>query len=342
METTEDIMEKLRKDALEEAKEELTKNAGLIENFKKICRKSGIELQNKNFRYLSRIGIVASYPKLLPIINPNLSKDKDGLILFRSLDKHYDKNGFATGMLYSEDYIAFAHPYFRRGFYEANNYAPHFVGIFWGMDEVEFDFYIALDENMVRINVDQSVYMEMDTWFGAKFDKQIENIEDGIVKVRPPLDVDESTINFLFKDAYSLDIKWSTNKNIKTFQAEELKTASVKIIEGEDEFYPVRYIHAEYDLENGHFRHFDGAIHLYTHDEYLKRKDSDLNFNAKNNSHIKTKSTKLFKLNGKVSVDKFIELTSHFFTGNPLILEYFEGKYPDHVTKALERMRNRQ
>ena len=30
-----------------------------------------------------------------------------------------------------------------------------------------------------------------------------------------------------------------------------------------------------------YFRHFDGAIHFYTENEYLSRRDSDFNYNSK-------------------------------------------------------------
>ncbi|OCA73963.1 hypothetical protein BBI00_06265 [Chryseobacterium arthrosphaerae] len=35
--------------------------------------------------------------------------------------------------------------------------------------------------------------------------------------------------------------------NIKSFQAEEFKTEEIKIIKNNVEYFPVRYIHAEYE-----------------------------------------------------------------------------------------------
>lgn len=35
----------------------------------------------------------------------------------------------------------------------------------------------------VRINVNDSAYIEMDTWYGAKFNKDISQIQDGISKL---------------------------------------------------------------------------------------------------------------------------------------------------------------
>ncbi|MCB9249960.1 MAG: hypothetical protein H6613_16135 [Ignavibacteriales bacterium] len=86
------------------------------------------------------------------------------------------------------------------------------------------------------------------------------------------------------------------------------------------------------------FRHIDGAIHLYTLSEYLKKRDSDFNYNYKDDFKIKSISKKLFKFNGKIATNNFIEYSSHYFSGNPLMYEYFEGKYPDYINDKLDLM----
>lgn len=181
--------------------------------------------------------------------------------------------------------------------------------------------------------------MEKDTCYGAKFDRDIGSISDGIVKLRPPLNVEDYLTSFFFSDSYSLDIKWASKERIKSFQAEEFKTDKIKIFRDGVVYFPVRYIHAEYDLDKENFRHFDGAIHFYTETEYYSRRDSDFNYNNKSQSQIKTLSEKLFKMNGQIDVTTWIEFTSHFMTGNPLVFEYFEGKYPKHIDEMLEKSR---
>lgn len=183
--------------------------------------------------------------------------------------------------------------------------------------------------------------LRADTWYGAQFNNKIDLIPDGIVKLRPPMDVEYTYISSFFRNSYSLDIKWTTKNNIKSFQAEEFKTEEIKIIKNNVEYFPVRYIHAEYDLQKGYFKHFDGAIHFYNENEYYSRRDSDFNYNNKNQGHIKTLSQKLFKMNGIVSVNTWIKFCSHFFAGNPLIFEYFEDKYPNHINEILEKLRLR-
>lgn len=340
MDDLSDFQKDYIKRLLEEEKEELANHAAQIDSFKKFMSLKGISMFDENFKYLQTIGIVAEYPRLIDHLHPALCADKEGLFEFTALCQNFERRGFVNGYLYGDQFMLMAHPYFRRGMHGLNNYAPRFIEFFWNFKDASIEKYISLDPDRVRINVDSNIYMELDTWYGAKFNKNINEIQDGIVKVRPPIDIMESIASFLFRDAYSLDVKWTTKDNIKSFQAEEFKTEKVKITKDGVEYFPVRYVHAEYDITKGNFRHFDGAIHFYTESEYYARRDSDFNYNSKGASHIKTLSQKLFKMNGALSIDKWIEFTSHFLTGNPLIFEYFEGEYPSYIRDKLERVRS--
>jgi hypothetical protein len=325
---------------LKEEKEQLAKNQEAIESFKALFATKGIQLTDENFKYIQTIGVVAEFPNILSHLASDIVNDKDGLVKFDKLESLFAKHRFAEGYFYSTNFIIMAHPYFRRGFHDVNNFAPRFVEHFWNFNCLENEKFIALDLNRVRINIDTSVCMELDTWYGAKFIEEIALISDGVSKLRPPLDIDEFDISFFFRDAYSLDTKWYTKDHIKSFQAEEFKTEKIKILKDGVEYYPVRYVHAEFDINLNAFRHFDGAIHFYTKDEYFERRDSDFNYNSKNSNHIKTLSQKLFKINGKISVESWTNLTSHFFAGNPLIIEYYEGKYPAHIIEFLSKVRS--
>lgn len=318
--------------------EELSKNATLIQSFIDYCDSKQIKLTLDNFDYVQTIGIVATYPNIVYLLNNKIFLDKEQLVEVNILDKEYKKERFASGYYYSDKYMLMAHPYFRRGYYKNNNFSPRFIEIFWEFNTDSIQKYIAIDSDRVRINVDSSMYMELDTWYGAKFKNTISDIEDGIVKLRPPLQLKSFYTDFLFGSTYSLDIKWSSKDGIKTFQAEEFKADDRRIEKNGKEFYPAKYLHAEFDISAGTFRHFDGAIHFYTEEEYYQRRDSDFNYNNKNSLKLKTLSQKLFKVNGQVSIDKWIELTSHYLQGDPLIFEYFEGKLPDRITEILDKI----
>jgi hypothetical protein len=247
-----------------------------------------------------------------------------------------------SGYFFKKNYMAMPHHFFRRGHGKCNNYAPKLIDMLWGLNDPKLELSIAVDLDRVRVNVDKSIYLEADTWYGAPFSKSVQSISDNISKLRPPLDLDDTIISFMFNDAYALDVKWDTKDGAKSFQSEEFKSESIVIESGGQSFHPVRYIHAEYDLSKGCFRHLDGAIHLYTDEEYFERRDSDFNFNNKGSAQIKSKSIKLFKMNGCIEVDDWVEYCSHFCTGNPLIYEYFNGAYPDHTSEMIKRIRSRK
>lgn len=333
-----EFQKEFRQQQIEEKKENLQKHSLLIHNFINFCAEREIILTIDNFDYVRTIGLVAKHPNLVTLLNPRIIVDKEELVSMDILEKEYSKEQFASGFYYSEKYMVMAHPYFRRGHYEENNFAPRFINIFWNFNKDNIEKYISIDIDKVRINVNNSMYMEFDTWYGAKFKNTIVDIEDGIVKLRPPLQLLESDIGFFFGNTYSLDIKWSSKNGIKVFQAEEFKTEEIRISKNGKEYYPVKYIHAEFDINVGTFRHFDGAIHFYTEQEYYQRRDDDFNYNNKNSLQLKTLSQKLFKVNGKVEVEDWVTLVSHYLSGNPLIFEYFEGKLPDNILEMIEKL----
>lgn len=324
----------------EERQHELAAHANLIQEFKLFALSKGLELSDECFDYIQTIGIVAQTPRLLTALLPDVQPDRDGLFSFEGLARSCSPDPFQSGYLKSQTFIAMAHPHFRRGFFEGNNFAPRFLDLFWGYKNPAVTRYIALDEHRVRVDIDGPGYLEADTWFGAPFNREISLIPDGMVKLRPPLDLKKSYISFFFANAYSLDIKWATRENIRSFQALEFKSESVQVEFGSKTYFPARYLHAEFDVELGGFRHFDGAMQYYTEDEYFKRRDSDFNFNLKSGHQIKSQSKKLFKLNGKIDVNDWVELSCHFFAANPLTHEYFSGSYPEHLVDTLEKIKN--
>lgn len=322
-----------------ERKDQLTANRPQINSFISVCRKKQIELTESDFNYVRTIGIVAKAPGIVTRLEAGLEPDKENLVSCKLLFNLFAKSRFQPGYLYSNDFVAMAHPYFRRGHYENNNFAPRFLEVFWGIEDEFIDSYLALDYDRVRIDVGGPTYLEADTWYGAPFNRDIAKLPNGISKLRPPTDLTNHHLAFVFGSTYSLDIKWEEKKGIKVFQAQELKSSDVQVERMGQLFHPMRYLHAEFDIQQDTFRHFDGAIQFLTPDEYENRRDSDLNYNRKSRVQIKSISEKLFKINGQVSVELWSELAAQFFTGNPLIIEYLSGSFPKHVNDYLETMR---
>jgi hypothetical protein len=322
----------------EEARQQLAANADLINSFIGSAKASGVALKPSNFSYVPTIGIIAAAPDLATHLLGDIPVDRDGLYSFDSLCRRFAVSDHQAGYLIAQQFMLMAHPHFRRGYHDGNNFSPRFIELLWGHTDANLARYVALDSNRVRVNVDQSAYFERDTWFGAPFDQEISSIPTGLVKLRPPLSIAQAHTSLFFADAYALDIKWSQQGHIKTFQGLELKTNRVTVRLGDQDYYPARYMHAEYDLQLGAFRHFDGAIQYYTEPEYEARRDSDLNHNAKTLDLVKARSRKLFKFNGSLSVIQWVNLCCHYLSGNPLVYEYFTGQYPTHIAEVLPKL----
>lgn len=325
-----DFLQKEKQEALESQQNE-------IEAFKSKLNDKGIALTDKDFNYFQSIGVVINYPNILRILEPDLEPDKEGLVNWEKLCNLYSIQ--ANGYFNSSEYTVTASRLFRRGYSICANWAPSFIDLFWSLNKADLEASILLDYNIVKIGIDNRYPLEADQWYGPEFKSNISTIDDGVTRLHPPLDIEERINSFLFNSAYSLDTYWYTEKNIKTFQAMEFKTEDITIDKDGSSYHPVRYVHAEYDLEKKTFRHFDGAMQFFTPDEYFSRRQTDFNHDKKSSSHIKAKSEKLFKLNGAIDTETWKELTSHFFTANPLIHEYFTGKYPIRINEILEKTR---
>jgi hypothetical protein len=338
MQTHDELVKEYLLKKMAEEKETLATHSKLIQEFKLYCGIRGLDLQDENFRYFETVGIIAQYPDLLKVICPELEIDKEGLCDLDHLLRDTKRNPYFAGTIHMGNFKILASHYFRRRYFDRNNYSPYFIPLYWGHASETYNRSILLDNNRVRIDVDGPIHFERDTWYGAKFDENISCIPDGNVKLRPPGYLTQDHISSFFGSAYSIDIKWDTKFAIKTFQLEEFKTEEVTLNKEGMIMHPVRYVHAEYDMTTNCFRHFDGALHFYTPDDYIGRRDSDFNYNTKHGHQIKTESVKLFKLNGQIPVEIWVELTSHYLHGDPLIHEYFEGKYPKYIDDFLARL----
>ncbi|WP_236468536.1 MULTISPECIES: hypothetical protein [unclassified Pseudomonas] len=289
-----------------QSRKRLAEANDLISKFTALAASKGVILGAESFEYIQTIGIVAKAQGIARTLLGPIRAERDGLLPFNEIANRLPPSLHHEGCFAGPDFILMAHPCYRRGMHPVNNWAPRFVDLFWRFDGPGIEKYIALDEDRVRVDVGGLGYFEADTWYGAPFGEDIRNIKTGIAKLRPPLDLDARNISFFFADAYCLDIKWSELNGIKSFQALEMKTEDIQIEVGGQYFFPARYLHAEFDLAANCFRHFDGAIQLFTKEEYFQRRDSDFNMTMKNPAHIKARSSKLFKINGPLKTEDWV------------------------------------
>jgi hypothetical protein len=98
---------------------------------------------------------------------------------------------------------------------------------------------------------------------------------------------------------------------------EELKEHPSKGISNDD--YGCRYVHSIFDEKTNSFEHFDGAIRMYNTDMMLMRIEKDIKSAGKGSRY-----TKLFRVDGELSISDWKTLVCHYYQANPLIYEYFD------------------
>lgn len=324
----------------DERQRNLRDHGAQIEEYCAFSESEGIVLEKSDFDYALHLGIFARKDQLAHQLLANIQRDKDGLYRLADLRKEFSFSG--AGCLLGSRCILWAHPHFRRRLDPDSAFAPHFAAKFWEMSDRFPSASIALDDDRIRIDLDHLHIAERDTWYGAAFSEEIQNISLSPVKLTPPLDLTDSALDFWFGGAYALNVQWTQKGAIKTFQAIEFKNERVTTEVNGETVFPARYVHAEYDLDGHHFRHFDGAMQYFNAQEYFVRRDSDFNHNDKSLSQIKARSKKLFKFNDHLTVEDVTDFCSYFWTGNPLAIEYFSGKLQTHVTEAILKYRARK
>lgn len=176
-------------------------------------------------------------------------------------------------------------------------------------------FRIAVDhhgEVLSKENYHQ-IY-EFDTWHGPAFD--LNRLDDPNYT---GLTIVKRNKNSLFENEYKLDrteFFWSHRNGIKTFEIEEISENG----QWYDHYLFNRYIHSERDVYKGNTRHLDGAIKVYLKDDYKNRFDASL---PDKGSH---KKIKMWRVDGNIEIDNWINLISFFFDSNEMVYEYFDPK----------------
>ena len=282
------------------------------------------------------IGVTASYPNIIKLLLPDLMQDKDGLVSLSQLDELGKKCSINGGYYVIDDYMVFVHHYFRRGYCHNAVFAPLFLHKLWKLNNPNIIVKIAMDMDRVRVHTDNCWIIEEDTWYGAPFNQNIDQIKDGASKLVPTAALQDCLRNWFYPNIYAFYPCWSTDNNkIRVFEAEDFMIEDVQVEVDSRKYHPGRYVHAEYDPQTKTFRHLDGAIHLYDDIEYAARKDLDLNYSNKLSKPVKAKSVKLFRMDGTIPVDIWSEFVTQFYTGDPLVKEYFLNDYIPEVKELL-------
>lgn len=169
--------------------------------------------------------------------------------------------------------------------------------------------------------------LELDTWNGALFDpnRLDDPNETGVTVIKRNKD----SLFELTKELERTELFWSIQNQIKTFQVEEI--SETENVFGHYHFN--KYLHSERDIHKKQFIHFDGAVKVYLSDSYKSRYESIIPKHAK--AH---KKTKLFRIDGSIELQTWIDLICLFYKGNEMIIKYFNPEQFDEIFE--ERVRD--
>jgi len=167
----------------------------------------------------------------------------------------------------------------------------------------------------------------MDTWYGPKFSP--ETLDD---MSHVGLAVIGRSTPSPFDSSYPIErteFFWKRNEAelVKTLEIEEVSRGEYPF---DSSWHINRYVHTERDTERRTFRHLDGAAEVYTNADYGKRVGSNMPKNAR-----PTYYSKLFRIDGTIDLEPFLLLTSMFYKGNEMVVEYFDEKQFDEKFRPI-------
>jgi hypothetical protein len=264
-----------------------------------------IALLGRDFREIVRLKpadgeVLKTYPELAPLL------DDDNLLI---LD---DRFKLTDGAILYKEHALYYHQFLRRNFTASPNF--DFLG--------RFANYVASStRNMCRVALDHSRLiprefyermMELDAWYGPPWDAAA--LDDPNAVGLTVVGRNQYSLFGLSNKLRFTDFLWTYRDGIKTFQVEEVSEPDYIF----GPFVLNRYIHSERDIGLKQLRHLDGAVKVYPCGEYESRIDTHLPDVAR------CQKQKLFRVDGNIELEPWLELIGFFFKSNEMILEYFD------------------
>lgn len=281
-----------------------------------------------NFKYLHSSTLAIIDEGIVNKVFKKLSslKVKDDLIQIKDLLIEFDYKFQGVFIHKTLPLCIYADSFFRRSLSRHNCFHYNFLDKFMLFkDNEEVVLKIAIDWDLIGYAPTLLQTMEFDYWFGPKYTDEIDKIEPGLTK---------HLTNEFERNYYQLsstEFFWKINKNLREFELEELKESEAPTLH---DFYGCRYIHSIYDTNKSTFVHFDGAIRGYDSDLYFERIDEKMTEFGRRSQY-----KKLFRMDGKIEINDWKSLITHYMQSNPLIYEYFNAEKPkSELEKPIENI----
>ncbi|MBL5863523.1 hypothetical protein JBO49_23250 [Serratia fonticola] len=244
-----------------------------------------------------------------PELFGNYENDKRNLVDLKKLDF------IAPGVFLYNDILVFAHRYFRRSLSPLNNLNIPLLKILQELAEDEnLSVKILLDPHSLGLPNSYLEPIELDYWWGPKFDDSLDKIPYGVTTHT------SSKEEAFFSGISKTEFWWHEQNSIKSLECEETRDIpSGEMLELGNK-YGFRYAHSMLN-DKGIPYHLDGAIRLYDEDAFISRLDKTIDKAGKNSHYFK-----IWRIDGEITVPLWKRILSDYFKDNRLIGEYFDGK----------------
>jgi hypothetical protein len=244
-------------------------------------------------------------------------KDKDKLVPLDQLQP------IGPGVFKVGEFALFAHADFRRSQYRLNTLNTQFFSQLYSVQEEASDrlkVRVALDRDMVGLTSSYRRREELEYWWGPKFN-------DDLTSISPNVTHHEATPEERWYHCISrTEFWWQSRDGEHIFEAEELRdqpSPSVQALSSSDDEpeYACRYVHSIVQEGTGKIEHFDGSTRRYGEEQMLVRLDSKISEFGRT-----SKYTKLWRVDGSITVPEWKSLLAQYFRDNTLVGEYLGGK----------------
>lgn len=192
------------------------------------------------------------------------------------------------------------------------------------------EFRVAVDHGRLMPKEAYEKIIELSAWFGPRFGR--EKLDDPNEVGLTVVGRDEPAFFALMGTSAweRTEFYWKHDGGVKTLEIEEISTPEHIL----DNRHLNRYLHAERDVKARRLRHFDGAVKVYPRDRYGDRLSVHLPRGER------CRKVKLFRIDGDVDVERWLDMVGHFFSGNEMVLEYFDpDQYHEHFDEKIARFR---
>jgi hypothetical protein len=254
--------------------------------------------------------------------------DKEGLVSVSEL------RTVGPGVYRVGEFAVFAHPSFRRSFYRLNTLNTPFLRRAYALPRDLLDVRIALDPDMLGLASTYNESVELEYWWGPKFDDDLASIPIGVTSHGA------NEADLLFHGISRTEFWWQSRedqqgeeqhrKKLHVFEAEELRDIPVTS-DGEAK-YGCRYVHSIVDETTKKVTHLDGAVRNYPEERMIERLEADIMHFGRDSEY-----TKLWRVDGDIDIPTWKGLLSDYFRDNRLVGEYLGAQSSKEEAAYLNR-----